>query len=159
MVKDLLYLASRMEKYSKAVGADANQYTTDLSLAVLAAVAQDTPVDVGTAKSNWQLTVGAAAKGVRRAFSPFTSRWRRPYGQGGTKGETRNQAGVVWSGTNALKARKPDQPVYIVNNSPYIDPLNEGHSPQSQPGFVQRAVIRGRSTANSRFRFKNTERA
>lgn len=154
-----MFLASRMEKYSKAVGLDANRYVTDMSLAVLAAVAQDTPVDVGTAKSNWQLAVGAAPGGTRAAYSPFASRWRAPYGPGGSKGETRNQAGVVWSGTNALKARKTEQSVYIGNNSAYIDPLNEGHSPQSQPGYIQKAVVRGRALANSRFKFTNTEKA
>ena len=32
--------------------------------------------------------------------------------------------------------------VHITNNVPYIEALNEGHSPQEAAGFVQRAIAR-----------------
>lgn len=158
MAKDLRYLATRMPKYAKALGLDVLAYEQEISLSVIAALASDTPVDRGTARSNWQLTLGSAAMGVRAAFSPFASRWRAPYGSGGSKGETRNQAGVVWSASNTLKGRTADQAIYIANNLPYIEPLNEGHSPQSSAGFIQRAIIRGRGQANARFKMLNMEK-
>ncbi len=157
MVQDLRYLAGRMSKYAKALDLDVAAYKTEITLAVVAAVAADTPVDRGTARSNWLVGVNAAPGGTRAAYSPYLSRWKAPRGPGGNKGDTRNQAGVVWAANNVLRGLTPGGTVYIANNLPYIDPLNEGHSPQSSAGFIQRAIIRGRGAANARFKLKYME--
>lgn len=147
-----------MPKYASAVGADVSSYEQEIALSVIAAVSKATPVDVGTARSNWQLSIGNLAIGVRAAFSPYASRWRKPHGPGGTIGETQNQAGVVWSAAAALKGRTEDQPIYITNNSPYIEVLNQGHSERAPAGFIEAGIQTGLASAVTLFRFTAIEK-
>lgn len=158
MAKDLHYLGNIMPKYASAVGADVSAYEREIALAVIADVSKRTPVDVGTARSNWMLSLGSLATGIRSAFSPYVSRWRKPYGPGGSIAETRNQAGVVWAAANLLKGRTEDQSIYITNNSPYIEVLNQGHSERAPAGFIQAGIQSGMSSAVTLFRFTNIEK-
>ena len=159
MSDDFATLAARMSKIANAVELDISDLTNEISLAILADVSKDTPVDVGTARSNWQVSLNGPESGVRPARAPWPSRWRPPYADPGTtKSETRNQAGVVWAGAAVVRGRRPEQAVYITNNVPYIGPLNAGHSPQSAAGWIERGVASGRSRAIREFKFKNLRR-
>jgi len=155
---DFNYLAKRMPQFADALGKDVNQLVKDVTAHTVAAVARATPVDVGTARSNWIVSLVAPSSTVRAAFSPFPSRWRPPYGPGGPMGETRNQAGVVWSGAAVIGRRTDDATVYITNNLPYIVPLNRGHSSLAPAGFVETAILRGRREALKQFKFNNLRR-
>lgn len=156
MAKDLHYLGTLMDKTALAVVADAGKFEAEIVINTVAELAKNTPVDVGTARSNWIVTLGRAALNTRAAFSPFSSRHRG--GDGGSIGETRNQAGVVWSASSAIGANKNGQDIYISNNLPYIQRLNEGWSDQAPAGFIQAAVLAGRSRTVTLFRFTNIEK-
>lgn len=157
MVKDLRYLAKVMPKYGDAIASDVNRLKGEISLSIIANVAKRTPVDVGTARSNWHVSTAISAL-TRKAFSPFLSRWRPPYGPGGTLAETRNQAGAVWSASSIVgKATKAGEPLYISNNLPYIQRLNQGWSNQAPAGFVEAGINEGVNQAIKRFTFKDTE--
>lgn len=112
----------------------------DTTYALVANLARNTPIDVGTARSNWIVSIIAPFRGKRAAFAPYPSRWRPPYGPGGSFGEGRNTAGATWSVPSGLRGRKAGQSVYITNNLPYIGRLNEGYSKQAPAGFVQRSI-------------------
>src|SRR5690606_29878075 len=43
-----------------------------------------------------------------------------------------------------VKGKRPGQAIHIVNNVDYIHDLNAGKSFQEAPGFVERAVLKGR---------------
>lgn len=103
-------------------------------------LAKETPVDVGTARSNWRISVGRPLSGRIAAYQPFVSRHKKPYGSGGTKGESGNLDGVISQGITRLSSYKTGS-IYISNTVPYIGPLDRGHSPQSSAGFVARAVF------------------
>lgn len=146
-----------MPKYGDAIAADVGLLKNEITLAVVASVAKRTPVDVGTARSNWMVSTAISAA-TRAAFSPFLSRWRPPYGPGGSLSETRNQAGTVWSANGTVgRAAKAGEPLYISNNLPYIQRLNEGWSDQAPAGFVEIGITEGVNNAIQRFKFKNTE--
>lgn len=104
-------------------------------------LAKDTPVDVATARSNWRISTNRHPHvGRIKAYSPYLSRHKKPYGTGGNKSETVNLNAVRQQGETRLKAYKYGT-IYITNNVPYIGPLNRGHSRQTASGFVQRAVL------------------
>lgn len=87
-----------------------------------------TPVDTGWARANWVPSVGA----------PFTGKadQREP-----TPAQLAKRQQDQTQGGNAVLAWKPaDGAIFVTNNVPYIQPLNDGHSPQSPPGFVQKAI-------------------
>lgn len=85
-----------------------------------------TPVDTGWASANWWPSVG----------SPATANTGRA-DEGSISGrESQRSAGV----TQVLSYQLGQGPIYITNNVPYIDRLNNGWSQQSPAGFVDRAV-------------------
>lgn len=102
-------------------------------------LARNTPVDVGTARSNWRISVGRPHVGRVKAYFPYLSRHRKPFGSGGSITEGANLAGVIRQGQSRL-AKYTRGPIYITNNLPYIGPLDRGHSPQSS-SIVARAML------------------
>jgi hypothetical protein len=153
LVNDLAYLAKRMGQIADGINKAVDKTTKDAADQALFNVVMDTPVDVGTARSNWAVGIGGAFVGTaRRAFAPFKSRWKpRPgVNPGGSKGERSNAFAAINLGKSKIRTRLPEQDIYITNHLPYIAPLNSGHSKQSSPGFVGRAVIRAAKTTANR---------
>jgi hypothetical protein len=96
------------------------------------AVVLATPVDKGTARSNWLPGFDNPVSGQREAFVP---------GTGGSTGGANAQAAM-----NAAKELADgydgDQhkSLHLTNNLPYIARLNEGSSTQAPELFVETAV-------------------
>lgn len=107
------------------------------ALAIDQAVVLGTPVDKGRARSNWQVGLGSAPGGTREAFSP---------GEGGNTGASNAQAAI--SAAKEVIAGHTQGDIYLVNNLPYIVPLNNGHSAQAPAGFVELAVQAGFAEAD-----------
>ena len=115
-----------MNDYKKQI-ADVKKGIDDLgdrllaqtSLAVLGQVVMATPVDTGRARSNWHLDVD---KPVRTTTEDTTSQ-------------------NLEEGRAASETVKGDDTVYISNNLPYIERLNDGHSKQAPANFVESAAI------------------
>lgn len=87
-----------------------------------------TPIDTGWASANWVPSVGEpiVLKADNRDPTPGEVALRREEGA---------------QGLNRILAwRIGDGPIFDTNNVPYIGFLNEGHSTQSPPGFVQNAL-------------------
>lgn len=86
-----------------------------------------TPVDIGWARANWVPSIGSPA---------ILADKRNP-----ELNDVVARASEQASGRERLLAYKlANGPVFNTNNVVYIVPLNEGHSPQSPPGFVQAAL-------------------
>jgi hypothetical protein len=69
-MSSLLDLANDLDNLLTRVGAMSKQVVDDVSLSVLNDLVQSTPADVGTALSNWQLTLDAPAADSIPAFAP-----------------------------------------------------------------------------------------
>lgn len=83
---------------------------------------EGTPVDTGWASSNWIPSVGKADRATV-----------------GSKENVDQLAGGA--GIAALMMwQLGDGQIFIVNNVPYIQALNNGHSQQSPSGFVDEAI-------------------
>jgi hypothetical protein len=158
MAKDLIYFSFRIKKIASAINRAVDLTAQDAARSALIEVIKNTPVDVGTARSNWVVGIGAPAIGARRpAFLPYRSRWRSPKGSGGSIGESANASAAFALGALKINSRKPDDPIYIENQVPYIERLDQGHSNQVRPGFVNRSVAVAASIASQRavFHLKN----
>jgi hypothetical protein len=132
--------AARFFRLAKGVEVAALTVTKEQALDVQYMLAKDTPVDVATARSNWRISVGRPLSGKIQAYLPYPSRHKKPFGQGGSKSESANLAGVQQQGQSRLTTYKTGS-IYISNNVPYIGPLDRGHSPQTSAGFVARVVL------------------
>ena len=83
-----------------------------------------TPVDTGWAKGNWVPSKGQPfVEEVGREGNPSAARGRQDRGEDQVRTFTLS-----------------DGRLFIVNNVPYIQVLNDGHSQQAPSGFVERAV-------------------
>lgn len=94
----------------------------------------NTPVDIGTARSNWVVSLGAPLDEFIEAYAP---------GSHLGKGERTNAFAAIIQGRREIADRQPGQTIYIQNNAPYIGLLNDGHSRQAPALFVQAAVRQG----------------
>lgn len=106
-----------------------------------------TPVDTGWARANWVPSVGAPAIFADKVDA--------------TPADVIARESVRAEGTNDLLSyRLTKGALFNTNNVTYIVPLNEGHSPQSPPGFIQaaleKAVLETESSARTRRRGAGT---
>lgn len=132
--------AARFFRLAKGVEVAATTVSKEQALDVQYLLAKETPVDVGTARSNWRISVGRPLTGRISAYVPYQSRHRKPYGAGGTKDESANLQGVIEQGRSRLATYKTGS-IYVSNAIPYIGPLDRGHSRQTEAGFVARAIL------------------
>lgn len=120
-----------------------------VAIGVLTEVVKETPVDVGTARSNWQVGIIAAPTNTIAAHSPILPRLRsaRATLAAGRFNETANTAATILAGTIKIKQFQGDGRIFISNSVTelgygYINLLNTGrHSlQQTKVNFVQIAA-------------------
>jgi hypothetical protein len=121
-----------MKKIGENLVANVDAGWRATALAIDQAVVTSTPVDTGRARSNWRAGVGANPGGVVPAASPGVG--------GSTAAESASQA--IDDATAVIGGADGDI-IYISNNLPYIQALNDGSSAQAPAGFVELAVQAG----------------
>ena len=104
---------------------DVNQLARATMINVLKGLVLATPVDTGRARGNWQVSVSRPINSQSKDFD-----------KGG--GATINK-GVA----ETAKAKIIKYPIlWLTNNLPYIEALNNGHSDQAPKKFVEAAIKR-----------------
>jgi hypothetical protein len=97
-------------------------------------VVLDTPVDTGEARLNWTANQDSPITIFRPTFSR----------QGGLGKGERAIASAAIAGIERVAARfrirGSGSKLFLTNNAPHIVLLNAGRSPQTPPGFIQRAI-------------------
>lgn len=126
----------RMDFRSDEIGRGVNTLVRKIALVADQGLVFATPVDKGVARSNWRVSLGAALEDTVDAFAP---------GENLGSGELANASGAIQQGLGVIARRLPGQPVFISNNIPYIESLDNGSSAQAPAGFVEGAVVRAAS--------------
>lgn len=133
MTKHNLNTFSRnMRRRANEIGDNATRLVRRVALTVDAAVVLGTPVDTGRAKSNWIVQIGSAPTSVIDAYVP---------GESGST-EASNIAAATAQAESVISGYQSgrDWEIYISNNLPYIQALNDGHSSQAPAQFIEEAV-------------------
>ena len=132
---DIGSLQVRIEAHTNALMKNVSVLTRNTARAILNRLATSTPVDEGTAVSNWQVSLSGPQFSRLPAYFPGNA--------GSTKGENARAmlqaARAVIPGFYAGKG----ETIYIGNPIPYIGKLNEGSSAQAPAGFVEAAILAG----------------
>jgi hypothetical protein len=81
----------------------------------------DSPVDTGRFRGNWQVDIGSDPTGELDRLDK--------------DGDPTLDDNIA-----RMKTGPAMKPIYVVNNLPYADRLNSGHSKQAPAGFVERAI-------------------
>lgn len=120
-----------MLRLSIAITDNADKMWRATALAIDATVVTATPVDTGRARANWRVNTEPTSD-VYDAFAK---------GKAGSTSSTNTQ-GALDAGSEAIRAATGDV-IYISNNLPYIEFLNDGSSAQAPAGFIELAVQAG----------------
>lgn len=123
---DLADFRKRMLVLSADVGEGVTKIVRKAALAADQAVVTATPVDTGRARSNWIVSLNSPATTTK----PTT-------GAGAANDAITQGAGEIG------RFAETDSAIYITNNLPYIQRLNDGYSKQAPANFVQQAIERG----------------
>lgn len=134
---NLRNLAERVTALSKAIPQEVSDLGVKVASAIVKNLVYDTPVDVSTAVSNWVVGLGEPNGTRKVAIVP------------GFKGSTgdASAAAALALAMALLKTKRPGESIWISNNLAYIRRLNDGYSHQAPAGFVERAQLIGRKTA------------
>ena len=137
-----------LEKLCNALPDRIDKAASEMAIDVTISMARDlivhTPVDITTAVSNWQASIGVPASFELPAIYP------------GEKGSTApaSRAEALGHVTRTLEDKDPGATIYLSNLTPYIIDLNNGTSAQEPAGFFERGVLVGEryaQTATLRF--------
>jgi len=126
--------ARRMRMRANNVPREVTKAKRRAALAVDQAVVLGTPVDTGTARSNWIVSLDVPSKSIREAYTPL---------DGGDMSESANAQAALAQGKDVIVRAKFETDIHITNNLDYIVPLNEGSSAQAPAAFVEEAVDAG----------------
>lgn len=146
-MRDLYDLATQMHTLVKRIGTFSNETSKDVALTILSDLVQVTPVDVGDALANWQVTLDNPALLPIPAYAPspkgrvIAGTWVHKVDPAITA--QANITPTLAAANAALAPKQPGQSIFIANNVPYIEDLNTGTSTQAPSGFVDRAILLG----------------
>lgn len=124
-------LDRRLRRVTERLVVAVEDLTSDIAEEIGRALVPATPVDTGAARANWRPSLNAPAVVPVTRTDPVGS-------------ATISRIAVV------ARQFQIGDTIYIVNNLPYIENLNEGSSPQAAAGFVQRSVSEGTRVAVAR---------
>lgn len=128
-------LAKRLDRIAVRVEGNVERAMKDCAQVVLRSVVEGTPVDTGTARSNWTPELDSAFEGLFPARVP------------GTMGSTgyANSVATIEAGAPVIEAFDihANREIHITNNAGHIQALNDGHSKQAPADFVRLAVLDG----------------
>jgi len=129
--RDLRDLAKSMRARAEGLDNLASDIAKAGVEAMLVEMVDVTPVDESTALSNWQVNLGNRAADELPAYVLGE--------RGSTRAASANQ--TLAEGRAELQYKKPGQPIFLSNLTPYIGDLDDGSSRQFPGGFVPRALI------------------
>lgn len=118
-----------LRRFEDEALAKITEATQKITLDVFNNVIRLSPVDTGRFRGNWQPAVGVAPAGELQALDPSGATVRTKI------------AGVV----GTVEA---GDVIYMVNNLPYADRLEDGYSRQAPAGMVKLTVQRFQPIAN-----------
>lgn len=138
---DFRGFANLMKQRSRNLPEQVHEVVKNVAKAYLVAVADLTPVDEGVAISNWQIGINASPTGVLKAHVPGKFR----------STALENLNATIRAGTSIADSSKPGDVLHIVNNTPYIQDLNNGSSSQAPSGMTALAeIVARRVPANAK---------
>ncbi|UNK36636.1 HK97 gp10 family phage protein [Shinella sp. H4-D48] len=131
-------LAKRLDRIAVRVEGNVERAIKDCAQVVLRSVVEGTPVDTGTARSNWTPELDRAFEGLFPARVPGTM---------GSTGDA-NSVATIEAGAPIIEAFEigTNREIHITNNAGHIQALNDGHSKQAPADFVRIAVLEGLAT-------------
>jgi len=126
-----------MNQYADNVRANSKRLVAETALDAATQLARATPVDEGTARSNWITSIGSPTNVVIPPYAPGSHLGR---GETTNLNYVRNQARSVAARYVNSRFIFSLPSMFVSNSVIYIGKLNDGWSRQARPGMVPRAL-------------------
>lgn len=114
----------RINERAKQVLNSTERMVKKVTLLIHGGLTSDTPIDTGWAASNWLLNIGG----------PVT----KPHGSREKVDYSKSQKGA----NEILSYKLSSGPIFLSNNVPYMESLNDGSSTQAPKGFIEATIQR-----------------
>lgn len=143
---DVRSLNKDLEKFRKQMDESAREVIADYIFDFMHSLAQSTPVGNTAPPPEGYLRLYELRQryqGLRIQEGYAMGNWRvtfRPTGSAVAVYETNPEVIAVKAFERITDSYKLGSPIYIVNNAPYINRLNEGYSQQAEAGFIDAIV-------------------
>lgn len=124
----------RIHEIAAGVGENSDQLVRKVVITVASSVTLATPVDTGRARANWRTNIGGPLTSQPASF---------PAGTKGSSGPAAAGQAITEAVQKMGGYKNSGEDVYISNNLPYIEALNNGHSKQAPVGFIETAIAAG----------------
>jgi hypothetical protein len=143
MVQDLHQFARRMTLTARGIPVEVEKIVRKAAIVVDQTLVMGTPVDTGRARANWILSILAPATGVNVGLDETPEGGVTRGGPVGGAGAAAGDAAMVQARGVIAGYKLEFGTIFIVNNTEYIVPLNNGHSLQAPAGMLQRGLVAG----------------
>ena len=108
-----------------------------------ATLVANTPILTGQAKANWQAVIGQPGGGFIGLNGPTSD----PKDLAHKLPQTVDFGSYAQQAQAVIKSYQIGDVLYIYNNLPYIERLNEGYSGQAPAGFVESSILTASAAA------------
>lgn len=122
---NLNQFGDKIKRVAVDVPKNADEIVRKVAHAADQTIVMATPVDTGRARANWQVGIGSAPVGTVEY-------------SGGGSGAASYSIGAARSAVTTYKGQPGG--IWLVNNLPYIQRLNEGWSAQAPAKFIEQAL-------------------
>lgn len=136
-------LAKKLNRLADRLDDEVRAAKVETAMAVMGHLVEETPVDTSEALSNWQGSTGS----IPGRIGPLSP------GEAGSS-QAASASAALAAARAVFEAAPVASPLVISNVVPYIQRLNEGWSKQHPGGFVEAAVLVGRSVLRRRRWFR-----
>jgi len=118
---NVIQFKADLAKFAEQLKIEKARVVQKVVLDLWTGITRRTPVDTGRARANWFVTEGAPSGNVEHADAK----------------EPNSVPAPTAPNVNAITGEKS---VFIINNLPYIEALENGHSKQAPNGMVRLAI-------------------
>lgn len=136
----LLQFSRNIRKRGSKIENSSLALTKKVAKVALRSLVEGTPVDEGTARSNWRVSIGAPTSSIIPPYSP---------GKKLGRGESSNAKATIAVGSAVINRLRvgakrgtgqAGQALFITNAIPYLDKLRNGSSSQQPNDWVNAAL-------------------
>ncbi len=121
-----------IDKAQKELNKKLNLVLRGAAITTFNSIIKQSPVDTGRFRGNWQATINTPASGTIGVVGVKTSDVDHP--------------------EQKLSGSELKDSLYLTNNLPYAEPLENGHSQQRPAGWVRTTVLSAQSELDKKFK-------
>lgn len=113
---------SDIERFTKKINADSEKVFRGTSIAMFSSIVKRTPVDKGSLVGNWQVDINNMPDNTLDEQDPGRSE-------------------TITKGSTTANAAKINDAIFIVNNLPYAERIENGYSTVKSPEGMVRVTL------------------